>query len=221
MRNHGTGCGRCRRKLCCCPRTASSCICPPGPPGPPGLPGSDGIVGPPGPQGLPGSTGATGPAGPIGLLDFAMFYGLTAGTGNAGPTDYAATVAVRTAAGTGRVPFPRDGATTADIVRVDASSFTLPDIGTYEVSFQVHTTEPGQLQLELNGASLPETTIANANPTAGGHPIAGRFFITTTVINSVLAVINPSGNATALTITPANGSLTNANSQALLITRIA
>ena len=52
MRNHKTGCGRCSRKVCCCPRpAASSCICPPGPPGPSGLPGSDGVAGPPGPPG--------------------------------------------------------------------------------------------------------------------------------------------------------------------------
>ena len=151
-----------------------------------------------------------------------MFYGLTAGTGNDSGTDYAATVAVKTTAGTGRVPFPRNGPTTSDtMIRLNSSSFILPEIGTYEVSFQVHTTEPGQLQLELNDAALPETTIANANPTAGGHPIAGRFFITTTVVNSVLAVINPAGNSTALTITPASGSLTHANAQSLLVTQIA
>ena len=51
MRNHKTGCGRCHRKVCCCPRT----------PGPPGPPGSNGTAGPPGPPGLPGSTGPAGP----------------------------------------------------------------------------------------------------------------------------------------------------------------
>ena len=59
MRNHKTGCGRCDRRACCCPRPTSSCICPPGPPGPPGLPGSNGAagpLGPPGPQGPPGSS---------------------------------------------------------------------------------------------------------------------------------------------------------------------
>ena len=47
MRNHKTGCGRCHRKVCCCPRPATSCLCPPGPPGP---------QGPPGPPGSNGST---------------------------------------------------------------------------------------------------------------------------------------------------------------------
>ena len=42
MRNHKTGCGRCSRKVCCCPRPVTSCLCPPGPAGPPGPPGSAG-----------------------------------------------------------------------------------------------------------------------------------------------------------------------------------
>lgn len=152
---------------------------------------------------------------------FAMFYGLTAGTGNTGPTDYAATVAVKTAAGTGRVPFPRNGPVLGGIVRVDASSFTLPAVGTYEVSFEVHTTEPGQLQLELQGADLPETVAVNMNPTSGGHPIVCKTYITTGVINSVLAVVNCVGNSTALTITPADGANTHANAQRITIARIA
>lgn len=151
-----------------------------------------------------------------GTTPFSMFYGLTTGVGSGG-TDYAATIAPGA-----RMPFPQNGPTTAGgITRIDNSSFTLPAIGTYEVAFQVHTTEPGQMQLELNGLALANTTAVNMNPTAGGHPIIGHFFITTTSVSSVLAVINPAGNATALTITPANGSLTHANSQVLTIKQLA
>ena len=59
MRNHKTGCGRCSRKVCCCPRpsVATSCICPPGPPGP---------AGPAGPAGSNGTT----PLSAGGLLKF-------------------------------------------------------------------------------------------------------------------------------------------------------
>ena len=146
---------------------------------------------------------------------FAMFFGLTSGTGNGGPTDYAATVPV-----SGRVPFPRNGPVAGGIVRLDASSFLLPAVGIYEITFRVHTTEPGQLQLELNGFALASTVAANLNPTSGGHPISGNFFITTTSINSTLAVVNPAGNATALTITPANGATVSANTQSLTIKRI-
>jgi len=146
---------------------------------------------------------------------FAMFFGLTSGTGNGGPTDYPATVAP-----SGRVPFPQDGAVAGSIVRVDASSFTLPNIGVYEINFSVQTTEPGQLQLQLNGVVLDNTTAANMNPISGGHPIAGHFFITTTSVNSILAIVNPAGNATALTITPADGANTHANCQSLTIKQI-
>jgi hypothetical protein len=165
-------------------------------------------------------TGVPAPAG----LGFAMFYGLTAGTGNGGASDYAGTVAVKTSAGTGRVPFPRLGSvslTNGPTLLGDNASVNLPSIGTYMVSFSVHTTEPGQLQLELGGTALAYTCSANMNPTSGGHPIGGTFFVTTVANNSVLAVINPAGNAAALTITPADGSETHANTQSLVVTRIA
>jgi hypothetical protein len=193
--------------------------------GPQGAQGSQGAPGGPqgfqGPQGLPGgSQGAQGAQGGAGSPpQFALFFGLTAGTGNQGGTDYAATVAVKTSAGTGRVPFPRNGPA-AGIVRVDGSSFTLATVGTYEVDFEVQTTEPGQLELELNGNAVPESCMGNMNPTSGGHPIKGHVLITTSTPNSVLAVINPAGNAVALTITPADGSDTNANAQTLTIRRV-
>lgn len=150
-----------------------------------------------------------------------MFYGLTTGTGNGGPNDYAATVAVKTSVGTGRVPFPRNGPQNGPVTRLDDFTFILPLIGTYLVSFKVHTTEPGQLQLELDGVDLPETTTPNMNPTSGGHPIVASVLITTTVQNAVLAVVNPSGNSPALTITPADGASTHANAQSLVILRVA
>jgi hypothetical protein len=151
-----------------------------------------------------------------------MFYGLTTGTGNSIGSDYADTIAVKTNPGTGRVPFPRLGPTSAGgIAASDGSSFTLSSVGTYEVTFRVHTTEPGQLQLELQTFGLPETVAVNLNPTSGGHPIIGNAFITTTEIDSVLAVINPAGNSTALTITPADAAHTHANTQSLTIKRLA
>ncbi len=169
---------------------------------------------------------ATGPNAatwqpPVGSLGFGFFYGLTAGTGNGGSTDYAATIAVKTSAGTGRVPFPRNGPISAGISNVDGSSFGLPAIGIYEVTFRVHTTEPGQFQLELQGVDLPETVAVNMNGTSGGHPIIGNAIITTTVANSILAVINPAGNPAALTITPPSVSCTHANAQSISIKRLA
>ena len=60
----------------------------------------------------------------------------------------------------------------------------------------------------------------NSHPTSGGHPIVGSSFITVVTPNSVLAVINATGNATALTITPADGNLTHAASQTITVKRV-
>jgi hypothetical protein len=49
-----------------------------------------------------------------------------------------------TATGLGRVLFPRDGSM-AVIFRLDNESFTLADIGTYEITFRVQTTEQGTI----------------------------------------------------------------------------
>lgn len=160
--------------------------------------------------------------------DFSMFFGLTGTVAAPIPTDYAATIAVKTGAGTGRVPFPQLGPTSGGISIAIGGTLppltaevNIPAIGTYEVSFKVHTTEPGQLALELNGAMLARTVTPNMNPTAGGHPFVCTAFVTTTVVNSKLAVINPVGNSPALTITPADGASFNANAQSLVIKRIA
>jgi hypothetical protein len=154
-------------------------------------------------------------------LAFGAFFGLTTGTGNGGPSDYVSTIAAHTAPGTGRVPFPQNGPAAGGIVRVDASSFTLPATGTYKVTATVHTTEPGQLQLEINGVPQPQTTSGNQNPTAGGHTHTIDAIITTGAPNAELAVINPAGNTPALTITPADGASTHANAQTLTVLRIA
>jgi len=153
-----------------------------------------------------------------GLHAYAMFYGLTAGTGMSG-TDYAATVAVGAA-----VPFPQNGPALGGIVALSSTTFEIPTIGTYEVIFHVHTTEPGQLQLSVNSGAgfvvAHECTGENLLSTSGGHPIVGNCIITTTVIDTVVKVINPAGNSTALTITPADGVGTNANSQTLTIKKL-
>ena len=179
-----------------------------------GLTGATGLTGLTGAQGIIGLTGNTGLTGATGtILQFAMFYGLTNGTGSSG-TDYATPIAIKTLSGTGRVPFPRNGPA-ASIARIDARSFTLPAIGTYEIIFNVHTTEEGQLQLELNNVDLPNTVAANRS-----NAIIGNFFITTTVVNSVLAIVNPTGNNKSLTITPADSNMSHAITQSLTIKKI-
>ena len=204
-----------------------------GPTGPGGATGEVGPTGIDGTTGIAGPTGATGEAGPTGIDGTTGPTGpcCTGATGAAGPTgadgglvgafadffalmpgDNADTVAPGTP-----VDFPQDGPNSGDITRASASEFVIPDIGTYQVFFQVPVTEAGQLQLELNGAPLAYTVVERAT---GASQIVGKFIIETTVINSTLRVINPAGNPTALTITPLAGGASPVSAH-LIIERLA
>ena len=96
--------------------------------------------------------------------------------------------------------------------------------GLYKILWCVQVTEPGQLQLDINtgtgATSDARSTVGNQNPTAGGHLIVGNDFVVTTVINTIVRVINPAGNSPALTITPADGGSTHANAQSLIIEQL-
>jgi hypothetical protein len=113
------------------------------------------------------------------------------------PPDNPGTVAAGSA-----VEFPDDGPSSDDIVRVDNHTFLLANIGTYSVSFSVSVTEAGQLVLELNGAELPQTVYGGS---VGNTQITGEAVIQTTSIDELLTLDNPSGESTALTITPSAG----------------
>lgn len=141
-------------------------------------------------------------------LGFAMFWGMA-------PPDYAATVAVGAP-----LDFPRAGPTgglTAP-VRTGVGLFSFPVIGTYNVAWQASVTEAGQLQLSSSASGLNLASVASR--TTGTSQISNNILITTTVINEVISILNPPGNATALTITPADGSLTHAPAPSLTIIRL-
>ena len=178
-----------------------------GPTGPccTGPTGAIGGVGPTGTIGPTGAVGATGEAGVVAAAEFADFFALM-------PGDNADTVAPGTA-----VDFPQDGPNSGDILRASASEFILPEIGTYQVFFEVPVDEAGQLQLKLNSASLAYTVVGRAT---GTSQIVGKFLVETTVIDSILSVINPAGNPIALTITPLAGGA-NPVSAHLVIERLA
>ena len=185
---------------------------PAGPVGPQGIQGEVGPAGPVGPQGIQGEVGPAGPqgiqgeVGPAGgVLGYADFYALM-------PGDNAATVAPGT-----DVSFPQDGPNSGTgIARSGADSFTLGEIGVYQVLFQVSVTEAGQLILTLNGEDLAYTVAGRA---AGTSQIVGMALVETTTADSVLTVRNPEGTAAALTITPLAGG-TRPVSAHLVITRI-
>ncbi len=82
--------------------------------------------------------------------------------------------------------------------------------------FEVGADEAGQLILTLNGEDLEYTVVGIAT---GASQIVGMALVTTTVINSVLTVRNPAGNAAALTVTPLAGG-TRPVSAHLVITQI-
>lgn len=124
-------------------------------------------------------------------MNYADFYALM-------PPDNAATVAPGT-----DVSFPQNGPNSGDaIARSGPDAFTLSEIGTYQILFQVSVGEAGQLLLTLNGSDLEYTVVGRAT---GTSQIIGMALVETTSVNSVLTVRNPAGNAAALTITPLAG----------------
>lgn len=88
------------------------------------------------------------------------------------------------------------------IARLTSSTFQMGAIGTYRVSFEVPVTEPGQLELTLNGAALPYTVVGRAT---GTSEIVGDSLVNVASVNSIIEVVNPSEESTALTITPLAG----------------
>ena len=134
----------------------------------------------------------TPPADVTALTQFGSFFALM-------PGDNASTIAIG-----GAVLFPQDGPGSGSIVRSSSSQFVLPAIGIYDVSFQVSVAEAGQLMLDLNG-SIATTANTVAGRATGTSQIMNRVLLPTTVVNSVLRVINPAGNAAALTLTPTAG----------------
>lgn len=144
---------------------------------------------------------------PVGRI-FGDFFALM-------PGDNAATVGAGTP-----VAFPQNGPTGGGVARANDTTFILPNIGTYQIFFQVSVTEAGQLVLALDSGSgfneLPATVVGRAT---GTSQIVGMSFVTTTVPNSLLQVQNPVGNSPALTITPLAGG-THAVSAHLVILQI-
>lgn len=142
--------------------------------------------------------GGGGSSGP----DAAMFFGTTSGTGST-QNDYAATVAVGDA-----VPFPQDGpAVGTKVSRLSATQFTINVAGLYEVSWAVGFAEASQLELRVNGATLVVNSTATSG--AGTQQNVNKVLVQFAAAD-VVELVNPPGNAAALTVQPADGSLTHA-----------
>ena len=196
--------------------------CPPGPPGPEGPAGPQGpfgpqgetgatgpagpqgetgATGPAGPQGPQGETGATGPAGPQGPQGEAGPAGGVLGTGdfyalippdNEDPIEPGEDIA-----------FPSDGpATNTTVLRSSDSSFTLTDVGIYQVLFTATVSGPAQTVLTLNGVELPYTL---AGHSSGSAQIVINTLVETTEENSVLTVRNPGDSGNSISLVPTAG----------------
>lgn len=138
------------------------------------------------------------------ITTFAEFYALM-------PGDNTATIAAGSP-----IQFPQNGLSNGIITRINASQFNIPAVGIYLVDWQVSIAEAGQLILQLNGTDIPTSVVGRAT---GTSQIIGHTMIITTSPNSVLQVVNPSGNPVALTINPTAGG-TRAVTANLVITRI-
>ena len=153
-----------------------------------------------GKTGPTGPTGLTGPTGQSGIFSAADFYLIT-------PSP---TIAPGSA-----INFPIDGPIFgSDINRVDTSHFNLVSIGIYQVFFQASITEPGQLSVALN--DVPISIVGRAT---GTNQITSLSLLQTTTINTILTIINPVGETTALTLTPFAGGI-NQVSAHLVISRM-
>ena len=186
-----------------------------GPPGI-GIKGLQGLTGTQGPIGLSGETGQiglTGETGQIGLTGETGQIGLTGTQGPIGLTGpigfiYADFFALMpddnllTIAPGSSVSFPQNGPSNGIISRINGDQFNLPNIGTYEVNFQVSITEPGQLIIVLNSVEDSTSVVGRAT---GTSQIIGISLIQTFFINSILSINNPISESTALTITPVVG----------------
>lgn len=178
-----------------------------GPTGARGSTGATGITGLRGATGATGPTGATGATGnPGGLLAFADFYSIVDAFTN--PIN-----------GGEPVPLPlNDPATVFNIGRFASApdtTFVLPTVGNYFVSFESSIAAPAQVVLALDptgtGTSFTElsSTTIGKEPSPAGM-LNGTWIIRTTANNSLLQIRNPTGNA-AFFIFPNAGSTTNLN----------
>ena len=182
---------------------------PQGPQGVPGAPGPQGLKGDPGPAGPAGPTGPIGPAGRDGRDGRDGEPGLQGAPG-AGIEPvfgyfYVQNINARQSIGVGEpVPFPMDGPSSG-LYRFNATEFVLPDVGVYEVTWQVSVNEPGQLVLTLDGVEVPSTVVGR---NTGTTQIVGNVLIQNSVPGSLLSVRNPTYTTVALTISPSAGGST-------------
>jgi hypothetical protein len=186
-----------------------------------GLSGITGITGLSGPTGITGMgstgiTGLSGSTGPQGITGVTGPIGITGLSGIFSAADFYLITPAATIAPGSEINFSNDGPTFGtDITRIDSSHFNLASIGIYQVFFQASITETGQLCIFIINELL-NTVVGRATGTC---QLVCMCLIQTTVVNSILSIVNPVTETTALTLTPFAGG-TNQVSAHLVINRI-
>jgi len=150
-----------------------------------------------GPQGPDGNAGNPGNPGPNGTVAFSMFYGLSTSDAYIDADNNPIPVAPN-----GPVPFPSkstDSLGSIDYVPTFNTKFTLPNIGYYEVTFRIFSTNQGQVQLRLNDAAVVPGTVATflhpcnkPSPESESDTIFGLIgsYIVQTTAPATISVIN-------------------------------
>lgn len=177
-------------------------IGPTGPTGPNGIPSV--TTGPTGPTGITGATGSnpTGPTGPTGspvqtLQDFAFFYSEVTQAVPAGSD-----VAFELGTPGGSISQP--------VAVPPFSEISLNAKGTYLVQFAalIPTTGVISLELQLNGATIPGSTVTTLISSAHDNELFGQATFRANA-GDILTVTNVSG--VPITITPQAGGTTSAS----------
>ena len=97
--------------------------------------------------------------------------------------------------------FSQDAIPNSIITRLSPSSFNLPDIATYEITFLATISGSVQLAISLNGIVVASSVVGR---TATNSQVLGTSLITTTAVNSSLSIVNNNVPFSASVSTPGN-----------------
>lgn len=163
--------------------------------GPQGLQGAQGPQGIQGPAGAIGATGATGPPG-----------------GQVSAFGYVYNQAAEVVAIEAPVSFDSNGPLLGITHAPGNAGIDITSSGTYEVTFSVSGTQPGQFALFVNGAAATGTVYGSG---AGTQQDTGQAILTLSA-DDVLTLVNHSSSAAVTLQTLAGGSETNVNASVLM-----
>ena len=186
-----------------------------------------------------GTVQTTASSNPV--VEFASFFGMTAGPGNTGINDYPATIQISapgpSVASGSALNFPRASAPAVGGIvinnpgptQANNSEFILPSVGTYRVTWHISVDEPAQLSLWINTGPAPAGGLfselgaasgapANVGRSIGSSQLVGDVIFRNTVANSAIQIRNYASQS-AVSVTPQPGG-TRAQAVSLIIQRL-